>query len=71
MKKSAHLVDVPGNSGDSEPLYYDEFGEPVYVQTYAVQVNGVNKNKHLIQLPVSVNLEKARKPVKAPVLLFC
>ena len=61
MKKSAHLVNVPNNSGDSEPLYYDELGEPVYVQTYAVQVNGKNKNKHLIQLPVSVNLEKVWK----------
>ena len=30
MKKSAHLVNVPGNSSDSEPLYYDELGEPVY-----------------------------------------
>ena len=66
MKKSAHLVDVPGNSSDAEPLYYDELGEPVYVQTYAVQVNGINKNKHLIQLPVSVNLEKVRKPAEGP-----
>ena len=40
MKKSAHLVDVQDNSHDSEPLYYDELGEPVYVQIYAVQVNG-------------------------------
>ena len=66
MKKSAHLVNVPGNSSDAEPLYYDELGEPVYAQTYAVQVNGINKNKHLIQLPVSVNLEKVRKPVEGP-----
>ena len=40
MKKSAHLVDVPDNSSDSEPFYYAELGEPVSVQTYAVQVNG-------------------------------
>ena len=40
MKKSAHLVGIPDNSGDSEPLYYDELGEPVYAQTYAVQANG-------------------------------
>ena len=66
MKKSAHLVDVPGNSGDASPLYIDELGEPVYVQTYAVQVNGINKNKYLIQLPVSVNLEKVRMPVEGP-----
>ena len=71
MKKSAHLVNVPGNSGDSESLYYDELGEPVYAQTYAVQINGKNKNKHLIQLPVSVNLEKVRKPVESfPTILL-
>ena len=61
MKKSAHLVGIPDYSGDSEPLYYDELGEPVYVQTYAVQVNGKHRNKHLIQLPQSINLEKVRK----------
>ena len=65
MKKSAHLVDVPVNPSDSEPLYYNELGEPIYVHTYAVQVNGKNKNKHLIQLPVSVNLEKVRTPVES------
>ena len=61
MKRSTHLVDVPGNSSDASPIYYNELGEPVYAQTYTVQVNGINKNKHLIQLPVSVNLEKVRK----------
>ena len=50
MKKSAHLVNVPDSSNDSEPLYYDELGEPVYAQTYAVQVNARNRNQHLIQL---------------------
>ena len=71
MKKSAHLVDVPVNSSDSEPLYYNELGEPVYAQTYAVQVNGKNRNKHLIQLPVSVNLEKVRKPMEnSPTILL-
>ena len=33
MKKSAHLVNVPEDSNDSEPLYYNELGEPVYAQT--------------------------------------
>ena len=65
MKKSAHLVDVPGNSGDAEPLYYDEPGEPVYAQTCSTG-QWQNKNKHLIQLPVSVNLEKVRKPAEGP-----
>ena len=71
MKKSAHLVDIPDDSSDSEPLYYNELGEPVYAQTYAVQPNGKNKNKHLIQLPVSVNLEKVRKLVEScPTILL-
>ena len=72
MKKSAHLVGMfQINSSDSEPLYYDELGEPVYAQTYAVQVNGKNRNKHLIQLPMSVNLEKARKPMESyPTILL-
>ena len=60
-EESAHLVDVPQDSNNSEPLSYDELGEPVYVQMYAVQVNARNRNQHLIQLPVSVNLEKVRK----------
>ena len=66
MKKSTHLVDVPGSFSDASPLYFNELGEPVYVQTYTVHVNGINKSKHLIQLPVSVNLEKVRKPVEGP-----
>ena len=48
------------------PSTINELGEPLYVQTYTVQVNGINKNKHLIQLPVSVNLEKVRKLVEGP-----
>ena len=71
MKKSAHLVDVPQDSTDSEPLYYSELGEPVYAQTYAVQVNARNRNQHLIQLPVSVNLEKMRKQTEScPTILL-
>ena len=71
MKKSAHLVDVPEDSNNSEPLYYDELGEPVYAQTYAVQVNARNRNQHLIQLPVSVNLEKVRKQTEScPTILL-
>ena len=71
MKKSAHLVGVPDISGDSEPLYCNELGEPVHAQTYAVQVNGKNRNKHLTQLPVSVNLEKVRKPMEScPTILL-
>ena len=71
MKKPAHLVDVPQDSNDSEPLYYNELGEPVYAQTYSVQVNARNRNQHLIKLPVSVNLEKMRKQMKScPTILL-
>ena len=44
MKKSNHLVDVPGSSSDASSLYFNELGEPVYVQTYTVQVNSININ---------------------------
>ena len=71
LKKSAHLVNVPQDSNDSEPLYYDELGEPVYVQTYAIQVNARNRNQHLIQLLISVNLEKVRKQTEScPTILL-
>ena len=42
MKKATHLVDVPCSSSDASPIYFDELREPVYVQTYTVQVNGIN-----------------------------
>ena len=71
LKKSTHLVDVPGSFSDASPIYFNELGEPVYAQKYTVHVNGINKNKHLIQLPVSVKLEKVRKLVEGPFLLFC
>ena len=71
MKKSAHLVNVREDSNNSEPIYYDELGEPVYAQIYAVQVNARNRNQHLIQLPVSVNLEKVRKQMEScPTILL-
>ena len=70
MKKSAHLVNVPEDSNNSEPLYYDEIGEPVYAETFAVQVNARNRNQHLIQLPVSVNWRKWGSRQKA-VLQCC
>ena len=66
MKKSTHLVGVPDSSSNSDPDYFDEFGEPVYVQTHMVHTKEINKKKHLIQFPISVNLEKVRKPVEGP-----
>ena len=66
MKKSTHLVDVPDSSSNSDPDYFDECGEPVYVQTHMVHAKEIHKKKHLIQFPVSVNLEKVRKLVEGP-----
>ena len=61
MRKSTHLVGVPSSSSDSDPDYFDEFGEPVYVQTHLVHTKEIHKKKHLIQFPISVNLEKVMK----------
>ena len=36
MKKSTHLLGVPDTSTNSGPDYFDEYGEPVYVQTHMV-----------------------------------
>ena len=58
MKKSIHLVDVPGHSSNSDPDYFDEHGEPVYAHAQMVHAKAINKKKHLIQFPISVNLEK-------------
>ena len=66
MRKSTHLVGVPCSSSDSDPDYFDEFGEPVYVQTHLVHTKEIHKKKHLIQFPISVNLEKVRKPMEGP-----
>ena len=70
MKKSTHLVDVPGNSTNSDPDYFDEHGEPVYMHAHMVHAKELNKKKHLIQFPISVNLEKVRKLSGRP-LSYC
>ena len=51
MSKSTHLVGVPSSSSDSDPDYFDEFGEPVFVQTHLVHAKEIHKKKHLIQFP--------------------
>ena len=66
MKESTHLVDVPGTSTNSDPDYFNEHGEPVYAHAHMVHVKAITKKKHLIQFPMSVNLEKVRKPVEGP-----
>ena len=64
MRKSTHLVGVPSSSSDSDPDFFDEFGEPVYVQIHLVHAKEIHKKKHLIQFPISINLEKVRKPAE-------
>ena len=66
MKESTHLVDVPGTSTNSDPDYFNEHGEPVYAHAHMVHAKAITKKKHLIQFPMSVNLEKVRKPVEGP-----
>ena len=66
MKKSTHLVGVPGTSTNSDPDYFDEHGEPVYAHAHMVHAKVINKKKHLFQFPMSVNLEKVRKPEEGP-----
>ena len=71
MKKSAHLVDVPVIPTILNPSTMMNLENLFYLQTYAVQVNARNRNQHLIQLPVSVNLEKVRKPMECcPTILL-
>ena len=66
MKKSTHLVDVPGTSTNSGPDYFDEHGEPIYAHALMVNTKVINKKKHLIQFPKSINIEKVRKLVEGP-----
>ena len=63
MKKSAYQVGIHNNS---DPEYYDKMGDPVYAQMHMVSVNQVVKKKHLIQFPISVDLQKVRKLAKTP-----
>ena len=66
MKKSAHLVGVPDSSSSSDTEYFDEHGQPVYAHALMVHTVRINKKKHLIQFPISVNLEKVRKLAEGP-----
>ena len=73
--KSTHLVNVPKTftrSADSQLDYFNEHGDPVYV--YMVNVKEINCKKHLIQFPISVDLEKVRNSMeyftKCPTVLL-
>ena len=58
MKKSTHLVNVPGTSTDSELDYFNEHGDPVYAYTHMVHVIEINRKKHLIQFPIGTDFKK-------------
>ena len=60
MKKSIHLVNVPGTSTNSEPDYFNEHGDPVYAHINMVHAKETNWNKHLIQFPISTDFKKVR-----------
>ena len=68
MKKSTHLVNIPGasttstGSADYRLDYFNEHGDPVYV--HMVHAKEINQKKHLIQFPINVNLEKVRNLVE-------
>ena len=71
-KYSTHFVNVPetSNSSTGKPSYYNEHRGPVYAQMVSVHDN---KCKHLIQFPISTNLDKVRNSVessKCPTVLL-
>ena len=53
-KCSAHSLETPqaNSAGASEPLYFNDEGQPIY--TYMVSVPHANVNKHLIKFPVAL-----------------
>ena len=61
-KHSTHSLEVPqaststAGAGASEPLYFDDEGQPVF--TYMVSVP--HANKHLIKFPISLDYETLR-----------
>ena len=75
-KHSTHLVNVPeaSTSSTSNPDYYNEHIDPVYAHMVSVSDNIHNKHNHLIQFPISTDLEKVRNSVensnKCPTVLL-
>ena len=63
-KHSTHLVNIleAYTSSTSDPDYYNEHSDPVYTHMVNVQDN---KCKHLIQFPISTDLEKVRNSVES------
>ena len=71
MKKSTHLVNVPATSTNSEPVYFNEHGDPVHTNTHIIHVKETNWNKHLIQFPISTDFKKVENSQeKCPTVLL-
>ena len=65
---------MPEASTSSEPNYSNEHSDPVYAHAHMVSVKETNCKKHLIQFPISTDLEKVRNLVenstKCPTVLL-
>ena len=70
MKKSTHLVNVPGTSTNSELDYFNEHGDPVYAHAHMVHDKEINRKKHLIQFPIGTDFKKGTWWILPSVLLF-
>ena len=73
MKKSTHLVNVPGTSTNSDLDYFNEHGDPVCAHTHMVCVMEIKWKKHLIQFPIGKDFKKVRNLVdtsKCPTVLL-
>ena len=71
MRKSTHLVNIPGTSTDSELDYFNEHGDPVYAHTDMFHAKEINQKKHLIQFPISTDFKKVRNSEeKCPTVLL-
>ena len=61
-KHSTHSLEVPqastssAGAGASEPLYFDDHGQPVFAHMVSV----LHLNKHLIKFPISLDYETLR-----------
>ena len=58
-------VSKASTSSTGEPDYYNEHRDPVYAHIVSKLDNTYNKCKHLIQFPISTDLEKVRNLVES------
>ena len=70
MKKSTHLVNVPGTPTNSDPDYFNEHEDPVYANAHMVHVKETNWNKHLIQFPIGTDFKKVRNSKECSTVLL-